>query len=246
MELMNLDMKISKEDLKEMEIVRVFAPKRENAQILYCEFKQMSSVYKVYSHTRHMRRGTTISPYIPKEHYSRYRAMEEICYNLRKEEGARTRVKFGRRGLEVWKKQPGVLEYSKVPINSLSELPEVDMLRKKESREDRQLISSPPAGRPGYTPPPAQGKQWKRYRSKSNTQSPESRSPPNKKTYEGDRKKEDTTERENIQGLVKRPDLGKVISIQGSTPTKKSEKLAENMLDTTSSPIYRKGSNTVQ
>ena len=71
MEVMLLDMKISKEEQKEMEIVRVFSPRRADAQMLYCEFKQISSVYKVYSHSRHMRRGTTISPYIPKEHYSR-------------------------------------------------------------------------------------------------------------------------------------------------------------------------------
>ena len=59
MELMLLDMKISKEELKEMEMVRVFASRRENAEMLYCEFKKMSSVYKVYSHSRHMRRGTS-------------------------------------------------------------------------------------------------------------------------------------------------------------------------------------------
>ena len=153
MELMLLDMKISKEEQKDMEIVRVFAPKRENAQMLYCEFKNMSSVYKVYSHSRHMTRGTTISPYIPKEHYSRYRAMEEICYNWRKEEGARTKVKMGEMGLELWKKEPGHLEYIKVPLDSLGELPEVAMYDKEETREDRQLTSSPPAGRPGYTPP---------------------------------------------------------------------------------------------
>ena len=35
MELLLLDMKISKEELNEMEMVRVFAPRRENAEMLY-------------------------------------------------------------------------------------------------------------------------------------------------------------------------------------------------------------------
>ena len=252
MELMILDMKISKEELKEMDIIRVFAPKRENAQMLYCEFKKMSSVYQVYSHSRHMRRGTTISPYIPKEHYSRYRAMEEICYNMRKEEGARTKVKMGERGLEVWKKEPGDLDYNKVPIDSLGELPEVGMPKKEESREDRHLTRSPPAGRPGYIPPSARWQQGKRDRSKSNTASPASRSPPNKKADEGAGRKEgqndekaeddlslvqDPTISPIIKGLLKRPDLGKVTSIQASTPSKKTED------NTINSPIFRKANN---
>ena len=254
MELMLLDMKISKEEQKEMKIARVFSPRRENAQMLYCEFKSISSVHKVFQHSRHMRRGTNISPYIPKEHYNRYRVLEEICYNWRKEEGARTRVKMGKKGLEVWKKERGEIEYTQVPIDSLGELPEVAMIRREDRQEDRSLTSSPPAGRPGYTPPPVKGQHGKRYRSKSNTTSPDSRSPPNKKADEGkgtqgdDEDKEaseekgldtDPTNSSPTKGLLKRPDLGKVISIQASTPTKKTTDKVDN------SPIFRKASNAV-
>ena len=168
---------------------------------------------------------------------------------MRKEEGARTKVKIGERGLEVWKKEPGELDYNKVPIDSLGELPEVGMLKKEESREDRQLTRSPPAGRPGYTPPSARWQQGKRDRSKSNTASPASRSPPNKKADEGAGRKEgqpdekakddvslvqDPTISPIIKGLLKRPDLGKVTSIQASTPLKKT------VDDTINSPIFRK------
>ena len=254
MELMLLDMKISKEEHKEMKIARVFSPRRENAQMLYCEFKNISSVQKVFQHSRHMRRATNISPYIPKEHYNRYRVLEEICYNWRKEEGARTRVKMGKKGLEVWKKERGEIEYTQVPIDSLGELPEVAMIRREDRQEDRSLTSSPPAGRPGYTPPPVKGQHGKRYRSKSNTKSPDSRSPPNKKADEGkgtqgdDEDKEasgekgldkDPTISSPTKGLLKRPDLGKVISIQASTPTKKTTDNVDN------SPIFRKAINAV-
>ena len=254
MELMLLDMKISKEEQKEMEIARVFSPRRENAQMLYCEFKRISSVHKVFQHSRHMRKGTSITPYIPKEHYNRYRVLEEMCYSWRKEEGARTRVKMGKKGLEVWKKERGEIEYIQVPIDSLGELPEVTMIRREDRLEDRSLTSSPPAGRPGYTPPTAKVQQGKRDRSKSNTKSPESRSPPNKKADEGKGMEEndennkaseeqelakDPTRISPTKGLLKRPDLGKVISIQASTPTKKTNDTVEY------SPIFRKAINTV-
>ena len=257
-ELMHLDMKISKEELKEMEIARVFSPRRENSEMLYCEFKRMSSVYKVFQHSRHMRRGTNISPYIPKEYYHRYRKLEEICYHWRKNEGARTRVKMGKKGLEVGKKDSGELDYSQVPIDYLGELPEVAVNMREESREDRSLTSSPPAGRPGYTPT-APGQQGKRERSKSTTKSPGSRSPPNKKTAEGDGRKEDDSEKvasgekrsdkdmtsPSTRGLLKRPDLGKVVSIQASTPTKKISDHINNIEDSNNSPIFRKATNAV-
>ena len=132
-----------------------------------------------------MRRGTNISPYIPKGHYNRYRVLEEICYSWRKDEGARTRVKMGKKGLEVWKKQSGEDVYTQVPNDSLGKLPEVAMIRREDRQEDRSLTISLPTGRPGYTPPPGRGQQGKRDRSKSSTKSPDSRSPPNKKTDEG-------------------------------------------------------------
>ena len=162
---------------------------------------------------------------------------------------------MGERGLEVWKKEPGNLYYIKVPTESLGELPEVTLLKKEDSREDRQLTSSPPAGRPGYTPPSGRRQQGKRGRTKSNTKSPESRSPPTKKADEGARRKEsreDETSSEDLslvkdptispitKGLLKRPDLGKITSIQASTPNKKE---TDNTSDTISSPIFRKISN---
>ena len=66
--------------------------------------------------------------------------------------------------------------------------------------------------------------QGKRDRSKSTTKSPDSRSPPNMKTVEGDGRKEDGSKKEDSEekrsdkdstspftrGLLKRPDLGKV------------------------------------
>ena len=99
--------------------------------------------------------------------------------------------------------------------------------------------------------------QGKRDSSKSNTKSPASRSPPNKKTDEGaGRKESNTNERTTgdlslvedatlspiTKGLLKRPDLWKVPNIQASTPTKS---VPENTSDAISSPIFRKTSNNV-
>ena len=237
MELMHLDMKISKEDIQNMQIIKVFAPRREGAEMLYCEFRSISSAHNVYKHTRVMRRGTTVSPFIPKEHYERYRAMEEMCYQWRKEEGYRTKVRMGRKGLEVWRKIGDELDYSEVPADLLGELPLVALPRREERKEDRLLTSSPPAGRPGYTPPSARGKQGKRPRTSNKMGSPNSRSPPNKKA----------DERESISlgsyGLLEKPDVGKVTSIQVSTPIKNIQKTVANTYNT-SSPIFRKMSTS--
>ena len=251
MELMLLDMKIPKVEQQHMDIVKVFAPRRDNAQMLYCEFRNISSVHRVYSHTRHMRRGTTITPYIPKEHYDRYRALEEICYRWRKEENFRTKVRMGESGLEVWRKRGEEQEYSKVPLDSLGELPPVTQYRREGGQVDRSITSSPPAGRPGYTPASARSKKGKRGRSKSETKSPESRSPLSKKTgVEGAGKKMeerilvgDATISPITNGLLKKPDLGKVSNIQLSTPFKKIQNDATNP-DNSSSPIFRKYSTS--
>ena len=164
---------------------------------------------------------------------------------------------MGERGLEVWKKEAGDQDYVKVPIGSLGELPEVAMAKKEDSRQDRELTNSPPTGRPGYTPPSGRWHQGKRDRSKSNTKSPASRSPPNKKSDEGAGRKESNTNESTTEdlslvedstispitkGLLKRPDLGKVTNIQASTPTKS---VPDNTSDTISSPIFRKISNNV-
>ena len=240
MELMLLDMKISKTELQKMDIIKVFAPRREGSEMLYCEFRNISSAYNVYKQTRVMRRGTNISPFIPKEFYERYRAMQEVCYRWRKEEGYRTKVRMGRKGLEVWRKIGDEMEYSEVVVDSLGELPPVNMHKRKETQEDRSLTSSPPAGRPGYTPPSARAKQGKRPRTKSKTESPSSRSPPNKKTDEREASLETNLDISPItKGLLKKPDIGQVINIQVSTPTKQIKKVA-NSIDNINSPIFRK------
>ena len=43
------------------------------------------------------------------------------------------------------------------------------------------------------------------------------------------------------KGLLKKPDLGKVTSIQASTPTKKA---MQNTSGAMSSPVFRKAANT--
>ena len=261
MELMLCDMKISKAEQQNMEIVRVFAPQRDNADMLYCEFRSMSSVFTVFKHTRNMRRGTNVSSYIPKEYYEQYRALEEICFKWRKEEGYRTRVRMGREGLEVWRKRGVELVYSQVPLAVLGELPPVTVLRREVRQENRSLTSSPPVGRPGYTPP-----KKKRPRSMSQSKSPSSRSPPGKKPdestregVEGGEEGEEEKSRKALeqadlvkdpsispvpagQGLLKVPDLGRVVTVQATTPSKQITNLANDTYNHTSSPIYRKNS----
>jgi hypothetical protein len=140
---------------------------------------------------------------------------------------------MGMNGLEVLRKIGDEVEYSKVPLESLGEVPPVSLHIREERQKDKSITSSPPAGRPGYTSPSARGKQEKRPRSKSKTRSPTSRSPPSKKA----------DERDVTNGLLKKPDIGQVINIQASTPTKQIQKTATH-IDNPESPIFRKVSTS--
>ena len=57
------------------------------------EFGSEHEVDSVFTHTR---RIVNKENWIPKQMYGRYRAVEELAYNIRKEEGLKTRVKIGR------------------------------------------------------------------------------------------------------------------------------------------------------
>lgn len=175
-EFMLLDMKVSREELSKMEIRKVFAPRREGATTLYCEFAEHRSALTVFRHTRGMRRGSNVVNYVPAEYYEQYRALESICYGWRKGEGYRTKVRLGRAGFEVWRRL-GQEQYTEVPMSALGEIPPVDLQRKAEVQSSN-VEQSPASGRPGYTPP---GVRKRGRRSGSEGASPNSRSPPGKR-----------------------------------------------------------------
>jgi hypothetical protein len=176
-EFMLLDMRISREELEKMEIRRVFAPRREGTATLYCEFTDLRSTFTVFRHTRRMKRGSNVVNYVPAEYYEQYRALESICYDWRKGEGYKTKVRMGRAGFEVWRKR-GHEQYTEVPLTSLGELPAADLQRKAEAQSSN--LERSPAGRPGHTP------RRKRVREPgSEGASPASRSPSGKRVGGG-------------------------------------------------------------
>ena len=82
-----------------------------------------------------MRREVHIRPYIPKEWYSRYRALEADAYHCRKEWKYKTRVKWGVSDLITYVKKPGDQTWSvRQPPN---DLPPVDL--KAEGRLPQSL-----------------------------------------------------------------------------------------------------------
>jgi hypothetical protein len=204
-EFMLLDMKVSMKELMEMKIRRVFAPRREGAETLYCEFEDMRSVHTVFRNTRSMRRKSNVLNYVPAELYEQYRALETICFTWRKEEGCRTRVRLGRRGFEAWRRRGGELQYSEVPLASLGEVPGMELHRRAEVPSSN-LEQSPPAGRPGYSPEERRKRSRER---RSQELSPSSRSPQAKKLgggpaggREGEDESEESEEEKRERDLV--------------------------------------------
>ena len=91
-----------------------------------------------------MRRESCIKNYIPWQFHDRMRAISEIDYKLRHEEGKRyqTRIKMGLLGLELHKKVRGTRTWEKVVLPD--NLPPVDLTGKQPTLE----TTSPPPGRP--------------------------------------------------------------------------------------------------
>jgi hypothetical protein len=133
-EFMMCDMKLTREEVDEMEHVRVFTPRRENACTVYVEFKERKDVLAIYSRTRGMRRRSNITNHIPPEYYAQYTAMENKCYKWRKEKGVRTKVRIGEYGLEVWRNDGG--GYMRVNKAELGQLPEVEVPKRGQIQEE--------------------------------------------------------------------------------------------------------------
>ena len=91
------EMKILPSAIDKPNFVRIFPPEKEDWNVLYVEFGSEHEVDSVFTHTRRIvNKENKITHWIPKQMYGRYRAVEELAYNIRKEEGLKTRVKIGR------------------------------------------------------------------------------------------------------------------------------------------------------
>ena len=249
-EFLKCEMKFDREAIEQMEIERVFPPaKKSNPQYLYVTFKHERSVTLIYQRTRCLRKESRVLIYIPMQFHDRY-DLAGLEYKLRKFENYQTRIKWGWRDLELYKKIRGTEKWQKV------DLPEG--LRKVDMNPRRSSITlSPAPGRPSQDP--SQGEK----RGRKASGSPQGQNTPKSVRQETvidltkERNKErDEAWKENIEnaklvgeatispvgdneGLKKRLDRGLITSVTG-TPAKPSF-----LLDSHSSPILCKSNKNI-
>ena len=136
------EMKMKPSDISKLNLVKIFPPAKENWNVLYVEFGSDTEVDMVVAHTRHMvKQDHRVLRWYPKQMYNRYRAVESIAYEIRKNQKYKTRVKVGRDDIELSIKETGSTLWKKHLLPD--SLPNFDMTETWTS-----LPSSPPPGRP--------------------------------------------------------------------------------------------------
>ena len=91
------ELKMLPSEIEKLNIIRIFPSSKENWNTLYVEFGSNEQVDTIFSNTRNMvKRDHRVLPWVPRQMYARFRAVESLAYSIRKEEGLKTRVKIGR------------------------------------------------------------------------------------------------------------------------------------------------------
>ena len=144
-EFLKCEMKVSGEMFDEMKVEEIFPPAKEHWNKLYIQFASESSVHTLYNYTRHLRSNQRLVPYIPKQFYPRYKAMETLAYTLRHSEMKyKTRVKMGISDLVLYKRKPNESYWVAVP-------PPPDIPQVFLTEDTTHHLSSPAPGRPNRT-----------------------------------------------------------------------------------------------
>ena len=137
------EMKMKPSDIETLDFVNISPPAKENWNVLYVKFGSDYQVDKVFSHTRNMvKQDHRVVRWYPRQMYERYRAVESIAYDIRKNQKLKTRVKIGRVDIELSTREVGstIWRRKALPDN----LPKLELTALSPA-----LPSSPPPGRPG-------------------------------------------------------------------------------------------------
>ena len=152
-EYLQLEIKLSRKTIDQMEIERIFTPARDNPEWLYVTFRYESSVSKVFEKTRIMRKESRILTYIPKEFRSRFEAIRDLGNIIRLEEKCKTRIKMGYMDLQLHKKDSLIGKWELVPLPA--GIPPVEVRGSPGKVES----GSPAPGRPGQMRSEKRGRQ---------------------------------------------------------------------------------------
>ena len=90
------ELKIPPSSIEKLDFVRIFPPAKQDWKVLYVEFGNDQQVETIFSYTKNiLKKDHRVLRWIPKQMYERFRAVESLAYNLRQEQGLKTRVKIG-------------------------------------------------------------------------------------------------------------------------------------------------------
>ena len=103
-------------------IVKIWHPTETEWDRLYVEFKDEKSVRLCFSYCKFIRnKNSQILQFFPPEFREQFRTLDAIAYKLRKPENLyevrfKTRIRFGKQGLELEKKNPEHRNWVKVRV----------------------------------------------------------------------------------------------------------------------------------
>ena len=86
-----MEMKVKEEHIEKLDVIRIFAPQKNNWNTLCLELESEEQVDWVMSHTRWIPAGERgqlqikVTKYIPKQLYSRWNALQGKAFSIRKE-----------------------------------------------------------------------------------------------------------------------------------------------------------------
>ena len=110
--------------------MKVWHPSEEEWDRLYVQFKDEKSVKLCFSYVKFMKnKDSQILQFFPPEFREQFRTLDSIAYKLRKPESLsevkyKTRIGFGKQGLELEKRNPELRNWIKVKV---PQLPPVDL-----------------------------------------------------------------------------------------------------------------------
>ena len=91
------ELKLPPSEINKLNIKRIFPPAKQDWKVLYVEFSCSSEVDIIFNHTKNMnKQDHRVTQWIPKQMYERFRGVESLAYNIRKEQGLKTRVRIGK------------------------------------------------------------------------------------------------------------------------------------------------------
>ena len=138
------EMKVKPSEIEKLDIVRVFHPARDDWNVLYIELDSEYQVDSLFSYTRVMeKKDHRVLRWIPKKMYQRFSALQTVAYNMRKNDGVKTRVKVGQSDFELSIRQQGSSFWQRCQLPT--HLPKIE----SNLFSSLQNSSSPPPGRPG-------------------------------------------------------------------------------------------------